>query len=114
MVGLCRVPGLFYALENSRFAIGADLRIQSLEPLSVAVVFALSLGIMGIVWIIGKILRQRGCEQVLVLQAGIAEGPARVGPAAGRRSGDCILGCTQDFFGRFYRGIRDFSILDAP
>src|SRR3569833_1801432 len=110
MVGLCRVPGLFYALENSRFAIGADQRIQSLEPLSVAVVFALSLGIMGIVWIIGKILRQRGCEQVLVLQAGIAEETKNNKQNTKRRTRNCILGCTQDFFGRFYRGIRDFSI----
>lgn len=73
MVRLSRVASLADALQHTRLTVAAHLRVALLEALPEFKVLALELWRVRIVRVGGKVLCERGYEEVLVLEARPAE-----------------------------------------
>lgn len=73
MVRLCSIRRLGELLADLWLAVGTTLGVPLHETLVEFVIALLALGVFGVFRVLGKVLRQRGDEQVLVLQAFVAK-----------------------------------------
>lgn len=76
-IGLGGIRRLLYPPAHLGLALGAYLRVYLLEPLPELVVLPFPLGIVRRIGVVGEVLREGGCKEPLVVEAGVAEYAAR-------------------------------------